>query len=84
MIKENKQITTTRYILDENDVDNIKWCLNYCYHRRMIHGIQNAGNLKEIQRLREEFGIKNKPFAKSFKELDIDMHNEEIIAPWCI
>jgi len=49
--------TTTEYILEEKDITTIKHCLNYCAHRAEDHGKRKAGNILEINRLRQEFGI---------------------------
>ena len=47
----------TEYILEEKDINTIKECLNYCYHRLSKHkcGIAGIVNLDKVNRLRDEF-----------------------------
>ena len=53
MIKE----TIVKYTLEEKDLNTIKECLNYCYHRASQHKTPMTGREDEINRLRKEFGI---------------------------
>ena len=45
------------YILEPRDVAVIKAALDYAHHRMTKHNKYFFANLKDIQRLRREFGI---------------------------
>lgn len=50
-----------KYILEDiQEIQTIKNCLNYCLHRAREHGKASAGNIKEIEKLRAQFGITKK------------------------
>ena len=55
-----KKIEQNEYIFDEKDIQTIKECLNYCFHRPTKHQCGALINLNEVQRLRSELGITTK------------------------
>ena len=55
MIK--KKIESFKYVLEEQDIQTIKECLNYCYHRLTKHKCEAPIDLDKVQRLRSEFGV---------------------------
>ena len=58
MIKKKIQIVQeTSYEVSGVDVNIIRNCLNYCFHRAYKHGKSIAGDVDQLQRLRKEFEI---------------------------
>lgn len=61
MKKNPKVIFATEYILDEMEhlpeINLIKDCLNYCWHRAVKHNTPMSGKEKAINDLRRQFGI---------------------------
>jgi len=55
MKKKEKIIQS--FELELRDIETIKQCLNYCYHRIKKHGKFFEFLFEDIQRLRKEFGI---------------------------
>jgi len=82
MKKVIKQIKKTEYILEDKDIEVIKNCLNYCYHRLKYHkktGIHKIVSLEEVNRLRREFDITKEKSHNEYYGLKVnDIHMDEL------
>lgn len=55
---KKEPVTTYQFVLEPSDVETIRHCLDYCYHRLTQHkqsGITRMVNQQEVERLRNEF-----------------------------
>jgi len=79
MKKNIKTIKKTEYTLEDIDINIIKDCLNYCWHRAVKHNTPMSGKEDEINRLREQFGIINKKniLKEKRKELNDELESSD-------
>jgi hypothetical protein len=55
---KSKEQIVVHYVLDNQDEINlVKDCLNYCWHRATQHKTPMSGKEKKINELRRQFGI---------------------------
>jgi len=72
MKKNIKVVEKIEYILEDKDINILKDCLNYCFHRATKHKTPMTGKDNDINRLRQDLDIIE---TRENKKIKIPVHD---------